>query len=275
MKIFGNLFIVGTMFLACSGGSNESYSKDYNSDAKEVIVESTRTSSIEGSENEIEPKIIKESHLRFETSSLEKTHQSILNLLESNKGFIQRDETSKNYGSIERSLVVRIPTQGFQNVIDTLTKQVKVFDRKEISQRDVTEEFIDLEARLNAKLKLEARYLELLSKAKNVKEILEIEREIAKIREEIEAKQGRLKYLQNKVSLSTIYISFYETVEFEKAESKTYLSRVVKAIKGGFTGIGNFIIGVLYLWPFIIIGILVFLFIRNRMRKRNHTKQQK
>ncbi len=273
MKILGSLFIVGTMFLACSGGSGDNYSKDYSEeDAQGLIVESSRTSSIENSENQIEPKIIKESHLRFETSSLEKTHQSIIKLLEVNKGFIQRDETSKNYGNIERSLVIRIPTKGFQNVIDTISNQVKVFDRKEISQRDVTEEFIDLEARLNAKLKLEARYLELLSKAKNVKEILEIEREIAKIREEIEAKQGRLKYLQNKVSLSTIYISFYETVEFDKAESKTYLSRVVKALKGGFTGIGNFIIGILYLWPFIIIGILIFLFVRNRIRRKKIKK---
>lgn len=276
MKIFSSLFIIGTMFLACGGSSNNKFiEEDYDGKVEEVIVESAKSSSIENSNATIEPKIIKESHLRFETSSLENTHQSILSLLETNKGFIQRDETSKNYGSVERSLIIRIPTKGFQNVIDTLTKQVKVFDRKEISQRDVTEEFIDLEARLHAKLKLETRYLELLAKAKNVKEILEIEREIAKIREEIEAKQGRLKYLQNKVSLSTIYISFYETVEFKKAESKTYLSRVIKALKGGFTGIGNFIIGVLYLWPFIIIGILVFLFIRNRIRKRNHTKQQK
>jgi hypothetical protein len=275
MKILGSLFIVGSMFLACSGGSDsykyESDSEEYATN--ELVIESSKTSSRENSTTEIEAKIIKESNLRFETSSLEKTHQSIINLLKANKGFIQKDETSKNYGNVERSLVIRIPTKGFQNVIDTLTKQVKVFDRKEISQRDVTEEFIDLEARLKAKLKLEARYLELLAKAKNVKEILEIEREIAKIREEIEAKQGRLKYLKNKVSLSTIYISFYETVEFQKAESKTYLSRVVKALKGGFTGIGNFIIGILYLWPFIIIGILVFLFIRSRMKNSSQTKK--
>lgn len=273
MKIIGYFFMIGTMFLGCGGGSsNGNYSSegDYNEGVEEVVMQSK--DAIQGvptPENQTEVKIIKQSNLRFVTASIEKTYKSVFELVQRNKGFIQRDQTSKNYSSIERSLTIRIPTDGFQPVLDGISNDVKVFDRKEISQRDVTEEFIDLEARLKAKRKLETRYLELLKKAKNVKEILEIEREVAKIREEIEAKQGRLKYLQNKVSLSTINISFYETVAFEKAQSQTYFSRVVKALKGGFTGIGEFIIGLLYLWPFILIGILLFIFIRRRLSKKN------
>lgn len=267
MKILSSLFIVGTMFLACGGGnSNDNYSTESVSDnEKAVFVTDELILSPPSPEQPIESKIIKESNLRFETASIEKTHQTIVKLIAAHKGFIQRDETSKNYNTLERNLTIRIPTEGFQPVLNALEKDVKVFDRKEVSQRDVTEEFIDLEARLKAKRKLEARYLELLKKAKNVKEMLEIEREVAKIREEIEAKQGRLKYLQNKVSLSTIQISFYETVAFEKAESQTYFSRVIKALKGGFTGIGEFIIGILYLWPFILIGIIFFIFIKRKI----------
>ena len=263
MKILGSLLVIGTMFLACNGSPNDNYSEEPVRVMSEKAV--FTTDQIEVQEPQQDLKIIKESNLRFETASIEKTHQTIVKLLEKHRGFIQRDETSKNYNSIERNLTIRIPTDGFQPVLDGISQEVKAFDRKEISQRDVTEEFIDLEARLKAKRKLETRYLELLAKAKNVKEMLEIEREIAKIREEIEAKQGRLKYLQNKVSLSTINISFYETVVFEKAQSQTYLSRVGKALKGGFTGIGEFIIGILYLWPFILLGVIFFIFIKRKV----------
>ena len=266
MKIVGSLFIIGTMFLACGGGnSNDNYSNESERVSEKTVIMADQIEVLESPQSQLESKIIKESNLRFETASIEKTHQTILKLLEKHRGFIQRDETSKNYNTIERNLTIRIPTEGFQPVLNALEKGVKVFDRKEVSQRDVTEEFIDLEARLKAKRKLEARYLELLKKAKNVKEMLEIEGEVAKIREEIESKQGRLKYLQNKVSLSTINMSFYETVAFEKAQSQTYFSRVIKALKGGFTGIGEFIIGILYLWPFIMLGVIFFIFIKRKV----------
>ena len=90
----------------------------------------------------------------------------------------------------------------------------------------MTEEFVDLKARLKAKKELEDRYLQLLEQAKNVKEMLEIERELSNIREEIEAKEGRLQYLQNKVTLSTIYINFYKTTQ-SKGVSLSYGQKMI------------------------------------------------
>lgn len=268
MKILYTFFLIGTMFLACNNNPNQTYST--SDEMENVALEPAMKQNIrlENQDQETEAKVIKESVLRFETLSIEKTYNQVKTLVFSNNGIIQKDETNKNYSSIERRLTIRIPTTSFQKVIDTISDQVGVFDRKEISQRDVTEEFIDLEARLKSKRKLETRYLELLVKAKNVKEILEIEREVAKIREEIEAKQGRLNYLLNKVSLSTIQLSFYQQTEIEKPISQSYFNRIVKAFKGGFTGIGNFFIGLLYIWPFIIIGVLGTLFIRRKLQKR-------
>lgn len=213
-------------------------------------------------------KIIKTSNLKFETNSVEKTFTTIKKQLAKSKGFIQNDNTYKNDNKIQRELLIRIPTNEFQVVIDSISSNVHVFDYKNISLKDVTEEFIDLNARLKAKKTLENRYLQLLSKAKNVEEMLNIEREIAKIREEIEAKQGRLNYLNDQVSFSTINITFYETVEVVKSKSKTYFSQVIKAIKGGFTSVGNFILRVLYLWPYIIIAIPIILFIRKKLKKK-------
>ena len=98
-----------------------------------------------------------------------------------------------------------------------------------------------------------------MDKAKTVKEILEIERELSNIREEIEAKQGRLKYLQNKVSLSTINIEFYKLTSSAPVAT-SYGTKMWNAVKGGFDGISIFFLGILYVWPLIVIvGIGIFL----------------
>lgn len=97
--------------------------------------------------------------------------------------------------------------------------------------------------------------------------MLEIERELSKIREEIEAKMGRLNYLQDQVSMSTVSIEFYQTTA-ETRVTLSYGQKMKNALKGGWDGISVFFLGLLYLWPLFLVGILLFLIIR-RLIKRN------
>ena len=212
-------------------------------------------------------KIIKTGNLRFETQDLAKTHQKILDAVRNAKGYVQRDNTGKNYNSLYHNLTIRIPSENFDTVIQTISDGVTYFEEKTISQRDVTEEFVDLNARLKAKRTLEKRYLELLSKAKDVKEMLEIERELSKIREEIEAREGRLQYLQNQVSESTISIYFYK-ITSESGVTVSYGSKIVNALKNGWNGISEFFLGLLHVWPFIILVVLGIFMIRRWIKKR-------
>lgn len=219
-------------------------------------------------QNIFDQKIIKTGYFTFETSSIAKTYDEIRSWVNFHQGFIQHDNTRKDYDRINRNLTIRIPSDKFQPIVDSISKSVRFLDRKEIILDDVTEDFVDIEARLKAKQKLEERYLQLLTKATSVKDMLEIERQIANIREEIEAKQGRLKYLQNQVSMSTLQIDFYEMIKGQKAPSQTYLSRLWRGVKGGVNAVGNFIIALTYIWPFILVGILLFIYLRKRYKKR-------
>ena len=272
MKNLIKVFVVFMLLLSCN---NPTKSKNfYNGSASEPSTEMVRDLEIEEMDlkkpAQEKLKIIKTSFLSFETDSIEKTFQKIKTDIEKYKGYIQNDNTTKEYNQIRRSLVVRIPTSSFQPIIDHISQDVKIFDRKSTSLKDVSEEYIDLEARLKAKKALEERYLQLLKKAKSVKEMLEIEREIANIREEIEAKQGRLNYLKNQVSYSTINLEFYQVVPVVKSKSKTYFSKVIKAFKGGFNTLGDFILGLLYIWPFVLIISVILLFVRKRIKKRRN-----
>lgn len=219
-----------------------------------------------------EQKLIKEALLRFETQDLEKTYKTITKFVLQNNGYIQDDEASKSYNQFTRRLNIRIPTDKFQKTVDSIASNVTYFDTKEITSKDVTEEFIDLEARLKAKETLETRYLELLKKANTVTEILEIERELSSIREEIESKQGRLKYLQNKVSLSILTVEFYKTTS-ESGVTVSYGQKMWNAIASGFDGLSFFFLGILYVWPFILIFLILIFILRRwlkRSKKRNN-----
>lgn len=100
-------------------------------------------------------KLIKESYLSFETNNLNKTYSSIMSFVKVNRGFVQNDNASKSYDRQSRNLTIRIPTENFQKTIDSISTIVNYFDTKQVSLRDVTEEFIDVEARLKAKFELE------------------------------------------------------------------------------------------------------------------------
>lgn len=265
MKLWPWIFL--TLALACSSNSSEDLNEvpPALSTAREVMTDSD---DVMYYDTTVEQKIIKESFLRFETSDLDKTYQDISRYIKENNGYLQNDETDKGYGQFSRRLVIRIPTSGFQKVIDSISNKVAYFDTKNISATDVTEEFIDLEARLKAKRTLESRYLELLSKANNVKDILEIEKELSQIREEIEAKQGRLKYLENRVSFSTLTVEFYKRTA-ESGVTVSYGSKMWNAIKGGFNGLSYFFLGILHIWPFILIIALILYFIKRRFFKKN------
>lgn len=272
MKIF-SLFLFG-LALACGGGGTSDYayeeSKTAAADYEYDVAPVSELKVTEDGSTEIvvaqEQKIIKTANLRFEASKPEETHKNILALTQQYKGFIQNDNAGKNYNQLYRNMVIRVPTENFQPFIGAVSQGVPYFDQKDISRQDVSEEFVDLEARLKAKRELETRYLELLKQAKNVKEMLEIERELSNIREEIEAKQGRLNYLQNKVSLSTVNIEFYKQTA-ETGVTLSYGQKIVNALKGGWDGISVFFLGLLYLWPLFIIALIVILVLRRYLKR--------
>ena len=217
---------------------------------------------------EIEQKIIKTGDIRFESNDLEETYSQLTIAVKKHHAIIQNDTEGKDYSSVFRRLVVRVPSKNFDLFLADISKGVTYFDNKDISSQDVTEEYIDIDARLKAKKVLEARYLELLKKANKVSEMLEIEAQLSAIREEIEAKEGQLRYMQSQISMSTITIEFYKTVANEGGATISYGSKIWNAIKSGFNEISNFFITLLSIWPFLIILALIAHFIRKRLKKK-------
>jgi Domain of unknown function (DUF4349) len=218
--------------------------------------------------NTIKQKIIKTGDIRFETNDLGETYKQMITAVNKYNAIIQNDTEGKDYGSVFRKIIVRVPSKNFDLFLSDISKGVAYFDNKEISSQDVTEEYIDIDARLKAKKVLETRYLELLKKANKVTEMLEIEAQLSAIREEIEAKEGQLRYMQSQISMSTITIEFYKTVANEGGATISYGSKIWNAITSGFNGISSFLIGLLSIWPFLIILAAAVYYIRKRFKKK-------
>jgi len=220
------------------------------------------------SEETIQPKIIKTGNLRFETPNLDESFAHVQQAIVKYKATVQNDESGKNYESVYRNIAIRVPSASFDAFIAEISQGVKHFDRKEISAQDVTEEYIDVEARLNAKRVLEKRYFELLGKATKVSEMLEIESSLSAVREEIEAKEGRLRFLQSQVAMSTVHLEMYTNNASESGATASYFGKMGNALKGGFNNIATFFLGMLHVWPFILIFVAGFFFLRRRFRRK-------
>ena len=276
--------LVAVLALAgCNNNSGREY--DYTMEAVEAVEAPTNaveevkykaleaeraTSSDYTEQSTYDPKIIKNAILAFETNDLDATAGNIQAAVKKHNAQIQSDSENKSSYRMSRDIVVRIPSKNFEGFIADIGTGVAYFDRKEISSQDVTAEYIDLEARIKAKKTLENRYLELLKKATKVSEMLEIEKELSAIREEIEAQQGRLNYMKNRVAMSTVNIEFYKLTEAQAGATVSYGSKMGNAIKSGFNALSSFFIGLLYLWPFILIFVVILFIIRRKLKRKKY-----
>ena len=217
-------------------------------------------------------KIIKSATARYKVDNVKVATRNIKRIAGRYKAYISDLRYTNDLYKKENRFTIKIPQQYFDSMMDSIGYIVDFVEYENITTKDVTEEYIDIQTRLNTKLEVKSRYEAIMRKnAKTIDEILATEEKLRVIQEEIESSQGRLKYLSNKVSYSTIQIDLYETVAYtEEPESysKTFLSKSKEGLSFGWIAIEGFVVGLLYVWPLIIIGVVVFFLIRKRLRIR-------
>jgi hypothetical protein len=107
-------------------------------------------------------------------------------------------------------LELKIPAQRFDQAINGLSTLGKV-ESVNATAEDVGEEFVDVTARVNNAKRLEERLIDLLAnRTGRLQDVLSVERELARVREEIERYEGRLRYLKSRVAVSTLSVSLHE-----------------------------------------------------------------
>lgn len=155
----------------------------------------------------VERKIIRNADLVLEVDDPAETQRRVAGIADSNGGFVVTSEMQQAGGGSQTvTVTVRVPAAQFGAAMDALRGVAKRIVSEKVSGQDVTEEYIDLEARIRTKQALEAQFLEIMKQARTVSDALEVQTEIANVRTEIEQLEGRRRFLENHASLSTITI---------------------------------------------------------------------
>jgi len=266
-------FLTVLFFFSCSNKHSEkmaienvAVSESYNA----VKTEEVKTNSI--TKRPLNLKIIKSATVKYKVKNVKTATNKITKIVEELNGYISDLRYQDNLYQKENRFTIKIPKDNFNAIMDSIVKFAEFVEFENITTKDVTEEYIDLQTRLNTKLEVKKRYESILRKrAKTVEDILATEEKLRIIQEEIEASQGRLNYLTNKVSLSTVEVELYETVTYKEepvSYSKTFISKMKNGFSFGWELIENLFIGIIYIWPLILMGILVFLFFKRRRKKK-------
>ncbi|MCF6348756.1 MAG: DUF4349 domain-containing protein [Flavobacteriaceae bacterium] len=275
VKILTVLFSVG-LLLSCS----KDYKEQVPVEGVEVSelyesVEDAKTTVLESNEVKKEipqkQKIIKSAHVRYKVNKVKMATGQINKMVQQFNGYISDQRFQNTIYQIENRFTIKVPEQHFDVLMDSLVKIAEFVDYENITTQDVTEEYIDLKSRLKTKLEVKQRYETILrQRAKTVKDILATEEKLRVIQEEIEASQGRLNYLTNKVSFSTIQVDLYETVDYKETPesyTRTFFSKTKEGFSFGWKLIESIVLGIIYIWPLILIGGLLFFIIKKRLRK--------
>ncbi len=211
--------------------------------------------------------IIKDGSLSIKSQNLNESKKIIDSMVVKWNAYYEHDRFENNDNQSTFHLKIRIPSSNFESFLSALDNGTDEIIDKNIQARDVTEEYQDIQSRLSTKTEYLKRYRDLLSKAKTIKEILEIEEIIRNLQEEIDSFTGRLKYLSDQVTYSSIDIRLYQIKEyvFKPNPQDHFLERIKKSISTGWHSIREVFLVMISLWPFIIlVGVIVFFVKRRR-----------
>ena len=280
MKLITSLVLVFILLIGCQDGSGnhitseslDDISQAFGDEAKAKTEDEPKAEDPETKRVAAERKLIKKGSIAFESSDVNETKREINKLVSKYRGYIGNEHINKEYDRISHSLTVRIPSEHFDAFLEGITSVTKELEDKTIHVEDVTEEFIDIQARIKTKKAVEARYEELLNRANTIEEILKVENQIGNLRAEIESMEGRLRYLKNRIGLSTLNIDYYQKIEGTVDSPDSFGSKFKDALYKGWQGLELLVIGIAHLW---IIIVLVFIgyFIYKIRKKRKKNKE--
>src|SRR6185503_8391145 len=158
-------------------------------------------------------KIIRNADITIEVPSTTDAQHQVTSIAETHGGFVvtseakQRESNDPAQRTLDIKLVVRVPSNQFGSAFDEIRRLAGNTPEEQVNSQDVTEDFIDLEARIKTQKALEAQFLEIMRGANKIADALEVQRQLAEVRTDIEKLEGRKRFLENRSSLSTINVN--------------------------------------------------------------------
>jgi hypothetical protein len=220
-----------------------------------------------------ERKIIRNGELDLETGDPLEGQRKLVSIAESSGGFVVTSESRQiDEKRVTVTATVRIPAAQFDSVVEAIRATGDRVMREKITGQDVTEEYVDLQARIRTKQAVEAQYLEIMKQAKTVPDVLAVQKQLGDIRSEIEQLEGRLRFLESQTSLSTIKVSFSPPAPVVSASGIGFFDEIQRALGNTIDVVLGIITGLVWFASYfipvaIILGIPGFFVVRFLWRR--------
>ncbi len=245
---------------------------DFAAEEESVYVDDARYSD---TPNTTERKVIKTAYLSIEVGvdKFEKALFDLTRLADNNGGFVSNTQSySDADGDLTSgSITIRIPHDKYNSTLD-LIKDMGTVESITVSGQDVTQEYTDLESRLRNLEAQEVILLDLMSQSKDVGDSIEVQRELSYVMEQIEVIKGRMNYLDNLVSFSTIEVYIHEPEPITTSSGWGFLEAFKRGLRGAVTVFNGILIFLIAASPILaiiaIILVVIWLIVRSRRRRR-------
>lgn len=205
----------------------------------------------------VERKVIQNASLSLFVSDSEAVMEAIKGIAEKYEGFIANASLNEyRNGKKSGYVTLRVPGEKFNPAITDIKDLAIRVDSESINADDVTEQFVDLEAQLRNYKAEEAQYLEIMKRAGEIKDVLQVTQQLSRVRGQIERIQGQLNYLSRRVALSTITVSITPEADVqEPTDTWKPISVMKAALKDALEELTDFVDDLLR----VAIGLPIFL----------------
>lgn len=187
--------------------------------------------------------VIRSGTATMQVDSLDRAIALVHGLARRVGGFIGSSTTQSGRSAVpEATLEIRMPADRFEDAVDGLRPIGKV-ESVNVTAQDVGEEYVDVQARMANDHRLEARLIELVAqRTGKLSDVLAVEQELARVREEIERYQGRLRYLQTRAAVSTLSLTIHMPIPVVDEGSPGVMGEAVRNAWRNFITVVAFVI---------------------------------
>lgn len=222
-----------------------------------------------------EQKIIRTARIDLEVRDAMITRDSLQAIATSTGGYIGSLSLERYRGDrLSGSLVMRVPAASFDRAIASIAT-LGTLKSQSVKAEDVTEEYVDLQARRGALANQLAQYQRIMEKAGNVSEILEVQEQIERVQVEIDRIDGRLKYLDSRIEYATITVSFREPDPVGAGDGLSFVSVINNGI-AGFLGVTAVLVIILVsIIPLVVLALVAYAIYRWWKGRKNASPEEK
>ena len=222
-------------------------------------------------------KVIKTAYIELEIKAgeFDEVLSKLTNLAEQNGGFISNSQSySDSEGNMTSgNITIRIPSNKYTSALEKV-KEMGTVKSTSGSGQDVTQEYTDLESRLRNYKVQEEVLLDLMTQSKKVTDTLEVQRELSIVQEQIEIIKGRMQYLDDLISFSTIDVYFHEP-EPITATGWGFVESLKNGLRGAVKVLNWLAAAILFTSPLWILAGIILLIVWRVIKARNRRRARK